>query len=564
MKILSLELECRSFKERQLIHFPEGMILINGHNPTGDTSSGVGKSTIPIAIAFALGFADIPATELKNWETGKLHVHLKLQVGSDIIDIIRNPKLQLIVNGVSCTGTSTAHEQELQKILGVDTAIIKALTHRPQRSFGMFLGMTDSKKKEFLTKVLNLAEVESGIDALDGQVKDLARKIEVLVGRIDQTQMMRSNQQVPEIDKLPELESQIAQLRSELETDNPKIQQVVKACQDEISQYQAEKHKLYTMQNEKAQAENNLAQIKTTAITLNGELNSLKAQKCWTCEREWHDSKVLQLIEEKNTQLKQLKQSYNSALNVVRSVKEVNITEHVQLFDSKIQELHSRIATTSGSTTEKTQKLSLLQQHLTSINQSVQNHKHLADSLQKLEQERAELLVEQHVLEHAIALLGRQGFLGSIFDEILQDIQTQANAIIQHIPNVEDIRIKIDSTSVTAKGKINKSINTQAIKDGKPIKIRTLSGGQQASLELATDLAVSSVIRNRSGVTFDWIVLDEAMDGLDINTKMQTLDIIKQICSGQIIVIDHSTEIKESFNKVINLQYDGKQTYVVE
>jgi DNA repair exonuclease SbcCD ATPase subunit len=563
MKILSLELECRSFKERQLITFTDGMTLINGHNPTGDTSSGVGKSTIPIAIAFALDFCDIPATELKNWETGKVYVHLKLQDGNDIIDIIRSPKLELIVNGIPAEGTPTAHAAKLKEILGVDSSITRALTYRPQRVFGMFLGMTDSKKKEFLTRVLNLTEVETGIDSLDSKLKDLNRQVEVLAGRIDQTQMMQANQQVPDLTQLPSLKLQAESLQKELSSTNSETNETVKNLRATIAQYDAEKQKLIQMQSGKNQAEQNLANIKTTVVNINKELGRLRDQQCWTCEREWHDDKVVSLIEQKTRQLQDLKASYTSARDVVRSVVNIDVAHHTAEFNQKIQGLYAEISAVTGSSSNKEYQLGLLQKQITTTDQMVQNISRLNEALAKLQKEHTDLLVERHIIEHSLQLLGRQGFLGSIFDEILRDIQTQANAIIQYIPNVEDVRIVIDSTSVTAKGKVNKSIVTQAIKDGKKVKIKSLSGGQQASLELATDLAVSGVIRNRSGVGFDWIILDEAMDGLDVNTKMQTLDIIKQICEGQVIIIDHSTEIKESFNKVINLQYDGKQTYVV-
>lgn len=100
------------------------------------------------------------------------------------------------------------------------------------------------------------------------------------------------------------------------------------------------------------------------------------------------------------------------------------------------------------------------------------------------------------------------------------------------------------------------------IKDGEEIPVKSLSGGQQCSLELCTDLAVSESIRSRSGSPIGWLCLDEAMDGLDIENKKAALDVIRQKISGMVLIIDHSTEIKEGFEKVINVEFDGRSSRV--
>ena len=100
-------------------------------------------------------------------------------------------------------------------------------------------------------------------------------------------------------------------------------------------------------------------------------------------------------------------------------------------------------------------------------------------------------------------------------------------------------------------------------KSGKKISIKAVSGGQACSIELFSDLATSETIRLRSGSPLGWIALDEAMDGLDVEPKQEALEVIRKNVRGQIFVIDHSTEIKEGFEKVIEIEYDGRESYVV-
>ena len=79
--LLKIELEgFRSFKDNAIIEFPDtGAVLISGKYKNEQISSGSGKSSILMAIAYALGFCDLPATELKNWNSKSFCVKLQLK-----------------------------------------------------------------------------------------------------------------------------------------------------------------------------------------------------------------------------------------------------------------------------------------------------------------------------------------------------------------------------------------------------------------------------------------------------------------------------------------------------
>jgi DNA repair exonuclease SbcCD ATPase subunit len=175
----------------------------------------------------------------------------------------------------------------------------------------------------------------------------------------------------------------------------------------------------------------------------------------------------------------------------------------------------------------------------------------LVDIRQKLE-----------VKKHAEALIGRSGFQGSIFDEVLRDIESKTNRMITKLPNMNGIGFKITSTSVAKSGKTRKMITKQVFKGGKQIGMRNLSGGQQCALELCTDLAVRFVVMKRSGLKLGWISLDEAMYGLDSEPTIAMLEVLRSEVDGLILVIDHATEVKEGFEKIIKIEYNGKESYV--
>ena len=201
------------------------------------------------------------------------------------------------------------------------------------------------------------------------------------------------------------------------------------------------------------------------------------------------------------------------------------------------------------------------------LSQLLERKKSFESKLQKvqeIETTKREISVKQHLLSHSSAILGRTGFLGAIFDEVLRDITNKSNDLIAHVPNVSSYTVSISSSTVTKTGKVNKKIDTFLYRDGEKVSFKSLSGGQKTSIELCVDLAVAEVIRARSGSKLGWVALDEAMDALGIETKISMLDAIKGRIKGLIIVVDHSTEIKEAFNSVINVDFDGRDSNVRE
>jgi hypothetical protein len=50
------------------------------------------------------------------------------------------------------------------------------------------------------------------------------------------------------------------------------------------------------------------------------------------------------------------------------------------------------------------------------------------------------------------------------------------------------------------------------------------------------------------------------MDGLGAVEKEAAVNMIRQRVKGLVLMIEHSTEIKESFNEVIEIEFSGKES----
>lgn len=170
---------------------------------------------------------------------------------------------------------------------------------------------------------------------------------------------------------------------------------------------------------------------------------------------------------------------------------------------------------------------------------------------------RVELEKEKDFLH----LIGREGFLGSIFDEILNEISDETNKILASVANTRHCTLRFTSEATTQKGTVQRKI-VPIIKVGEfeaPFD-SGLSGGMQSAVELAVDLAVGTVISQRSGASPAWIVLDECFEGLDVVSKEACFEVLQTFAHDRLaLIIDHSSEFKSLISHQINIEFkDGK------
>lgn len=150
-----------------------------------------------------------------------------------------------------------------------------------------------------------------------------------------------------------------------------------------------------------------------------------------------------------------------------------------------------------------------------------------------------------------------KGFTGSIFEEILDEVADEANGILGTIPNVSHCSIVFNTEQVTQKGTSKQRITPVVSVGGNSGPIKSVcSGGMESSIELAVDIAVASVIARRTGASPQWIVLDEAFDGLDSVAKEACLEMLQKHANDKlIVVVSHVSDFREFFANSINIEY---------
>lgn len=186
-------------------------------------------------------------------------------------------------------------------------------------------------------------------------------------------------------------------------------------------------------------------------------------------------------------------------------------------------------------------------------------------SARLVDEKRAELATiegELNAERDFIAALGKDGFLGVIFDEVLREISDEANRVLKQLANTAHVSVSFRTEN--AKGK--RAIVPVFFVDGyEATRQSGLSGGMGASADLAVDLGVATVVERRLGRTPGWFFLDETFNGMPHHVKEAALEILEKFSVDRLVmVIDHGTEMKESFQKVLTVTTENGTSIVSE
>lgn len=160
--------------------------------------------------------------------------------------------------------------------------------------------------------------------------------------------------------------------------------------------------------------------------------------------------------------------------------------------------------------------------------------------------------------EDFVKLVGREGFLGTIFDEVLAEISQETNSILSRVPNTAHIVLEFRSEFENKSGKVRKEIRPFITIGGFAAPLKSgCSGGMLAAVRLAVRLAVRRVISQRTGIELCWQCLDEPFNGLDPICKEAVMEILVEAGKQDLIlVVDHGTEFKEMFTQTIDLEFE--------
>ena len=705
-RLLQLRLKnYRSFREAVVEFPPSGLTLIRGSNLDTGGSSGAGKSSVPVAIALALGFCPFSSKDQRSWgATAPMSVQLDFEADGGVWTVARGDKTWLKPPEGETITSAAAVEAKLGQLFGVSPEVLGALTYRQQQSRGLFLRRTDSEKKEFLGEVLDLVRFETAIDASKVEQKQLEATAGMATLKVQQLEAQLRSLPAGEatlVDTWPletallavegrpgdiateivGVETQIGGLEVELAgaqgsqkclfelklraakellcTNQARLagfepvvdliklnklnadhaeagRRLSKAASDDDNRRQTVQGGRQSLEARLAALRHlnrNIAALEAAQALKKGQIESLRASRCPTCEQTWvaegqklldweleaeklgneiQNSRAaqqqipvleaelqalvwapdprLQRLQELVAQLKADARAESEQLGSLEKEQRRSLSEEVQRAQAALTQIQleeSQAVAFAGVDIQA--KLGILRQQLQRLQADklaaveaeskarlalkvslVENQARQAEAERRLRQ-RTELSLGLETAQGEVVaattrlcaeqdfefMIGYKGFLGVIFDEVLAEIQEEANTILASVANTAHVVLNFTSEAVTLKGVVRKEIRPVVTVGGFTAHIGSgLSGGMMTSVDLAVDLAVATVVSRRTNSWPAWMIFDEAFEGLDPVSKETAMEMLTRYSSSRLVlVVDHASELKELFAQSIFIDY---------
>lgn len=110
------------------------------------------------------------------------------------------------------------------------------------------------------------------------------------------------------------------------------------------------------------------------------------------------------------------------------------------------------------------------------------------------------------------------------------------------------------------------SLDVGVQKSGNDCSYKQLSKGQRQLLKLSFALSVMTAAANQSGVKFENLFFDEALDGLDENLKLKAFNLFEALSSefSSVFLIDHAPAFQNMFAKKYRVESIADKSFVKE
>ena len=561
----------RSFIDAK-IDFPDsGLVLIKGNVVETGESSGSGKSTIFLAISYVLDILpkEFTMADFQSWFSGEkpqVSLTLKLDSGEEVI-FARGKKTFVQVGDHVTTGATPCKDKQ-QQILGFNTDILKALTYRAQRKEGLFLSLDPSEMVEFLTQVLNLGPIELAVDEAKKRESELDRSVAIAKSEVDILQKMldvEKSKDIAEVQisssseeeaKLREVLGLLNKASLEIQANYDKVEETLKVTRKAI--FEKKDSLLKGINN----LDFHIREAEAASFKIEGikaQVKTLESGMCHICNQPW----VTEQAQAKKEEL---------LVECVRLGKQIEGKDTLVLYKQKAKDEIAKLSTdlpvnewiaemqknanTIVQVEARLQTFKFARDSHDALHRSKLSwEKSIKDLTVKLElanQKIVELNQRLNAEKDFVSMMGREGFLGVIFDDVLREIADETNERLSQMANVGSVRIGFQTEGVK---KITPVVNIA----GNVARLKTgPSGGMFASIEQVVDVAVMAVIGRRAGKMPGWLCLDEIFHGQGPKTLETAMDFLKVFAQDRLVlVIDHTTEFQEAFSQTINIENEN-------
>jgi DNA repair exonuclease SbcCD ATPase subunit len=571
MKILSVAIQNILSIESALIEFDDaGLVLVQGWNHDDGRANGAGKTAIFNAIAFALYDRmprKITATEILRRGTKSGYVEVTVSLNDDVYVVRRSRPKGVIFSRSGNALTMTQAEWESKLCLNYEQFSMSM--YCAQNTSERFLSVKDSDKKQFFLQLLNLegfsackTVADKKIDALEGTLLSIQSKIDVADSKIDAYSESLVDENVI-LHHMGLIDKDVASLSKEI----IELQSVAKP---DISKYQSLEDNMNLKRTEIAGAKVRREMLHDDYRKISSKIRPLSIEStCRLCgssldvmsaQKTHHDEMTML-----HAELASLKAQIDECDLVASKELQVNDLS-IKLRERKREESREYDAALA-SIAERQKHIALKHKESDNLNLKLKNNSELLSKIEVLVKLRAKLLDDRvritrdiEIYKTVSAMYSSTGAQAYILDSIIDSF----NEYVKNYVTIlwSNLTYELQSYKETVKGDVTAKFSESMMMDGKLISMGSLSGGEFRALSLCVDFALIDVMENQFGIKMSTIVLDEPFDGLDSAGRELIFELLENMSKNRtVVVVDHSSELKSMFSKVITVEKrDGIST----
>jgi DNA repair exonuclease SbcCD ATPase subunit len=327
------------------------------------------------------------------------------------------------------------------------------------------------------------------------------------------------------------------------------VQQKIEKAESTIQYLIQEALRFKAIIDEKPQHEENLARLLKIREGVTSELAALADQRSALDAEKYA---VMEDVSKKN--------------EILRNEYRTKVTETENRYKHLIEKLNADLKQVEIDLAAKES------QHNSYLTTSIQYEKEVAtlnEIVVKKKSEASQKNLELDRLQKQIVVAQEskrmiKAYVLQTFQETLDAIGEAATEIMSGVPNMATSTIYFEGCKETKSGTIKDEVVAIINMDGNnEIPIKSLSGGEETTTNLAVDLAVIDVIETKVAKGANFIFMDEPFEGLDTLCKENVLEILKALDTNKkIIMVDHSSELKEMVSDVILVVKKGETSTI--
>lgn len=582
-----------SYQEQEFSFDSKGLTLIEGSNKDEGDSNGSGKSSLWDAISFCLfgtTVRGLKGDEVINRKFKKdCVVCLTGSSFGSYFEVWRYRKheekgdrLYVVTEaGTIELGTLAQTQQWILDTFQIDFDLFRCTVLFAQGETFNFVDAGNKAQKEILSKVMKvnydkfLSNAKSKTKALVDSINSAERELvsleakteidfEEIKERIADWEEDKKKELGDIFGRKEEVKADLEELRSKFKP-MAKVLDAIKRVKFDI---RAKKDALKDLEEEQAEFRSkkdwfqsdldkaNELEGQGTCPTCKAEITCLNQE--WIKDSEARLEEFTKLYKDKRAEAGKMVEAIDAMAGKLEKLN--NLVTEQTVIVSKIERAERDIAALESSYEAKEEEENPYLKEL-------KNKEKIKETLDaKIEEKNIEIANYNKLMPFYnfwINAFGDSGIKSFVFDLICSNLTNKANSYL-NILSGGAFSISFDTQKMTKGGELREKFDCVVIGDTGRVDYHTLSGGEKRRVSLAVDMAMSDIMSDYHGSSFNVVVFDEQSNFLDEQGKKFYLNLLKKMAKDKsVYVVDHDTEFKGYFDKSIKIEKSGGISRVV-